>query len=109
MRHLSYGEKSVFVSDGVADALMELARVLSEEGRSETVTVDAVTETGHLVRVTLLLTPATGLIAESTDAVFALPADGGVVDALRARAARVRGTLAREFTERPPDIPGEFA
>jgi hypothetical protein len=109
MRHLSFGEKAVFVTDAVAEALIDLARALSDESRSESVTVDAVTEAGNRVRMTLLLTPATPLAAETTDVAFPLPADDAVVADLRTRTARVRGPAAREFGEEPPAVPGDFS
>ncbi|MFJ6654298.1 hypothetical protein ACIQLJ_16020 [Microbacterium sp. NPDC091313] len=110
MRHLTFGDKAVFVSDAVAEAVIRLALALSDEGRSDTVTVPAVTELGNRIQVTFLLTPHTTLAAETTDSRLELPDedDADVVAAIARRAEQVRGAPARPLLDPPPALPDEL-
>ncbi|MGC5225284.1 hypothetical protein ACPW96_22175 [Micromonospora sp. DT81.3] len=67
MKHVTFGEKSLFVGDDAADTLLEYARVLSDTGAADTVTLRAISPDGNTVDASFLLNANTVLLTESTN------------------------------------------
>ena len=95
MKHLTFADKSLFIDDESAAALLEYARLVSSAGASETVTLRAVGMDGNAAEVTLLLTPAVELVIESTDSPVELPVDQTAVAHMRDRIDRLSGSDAK--------------
>lgn len=68
MKHLSYGDKTLFVDDATADALVEYAGLIAAEQSGDTVTVRAIGQDGNEVQVSIVLNAGTALASETTNA-----------------------------------------
>ena len=90
MRHMMYGEKSLFVDDELAELLMEYAMLIAIEGAgaADAVTLPAIGSDGNLVEVALLLTPSTNLVSETTSSQAEAPVDEWAAAQLRERIRR---------------------
>jgi len=75
MKHLSYADKTLFVDDATADALVEYAGLLAAEQSGDTVTVRAIGGDGNEVEASFVLNMGTNLVAESTTADVEAPAN----------------------------------
>ena len=73
MKHLTYSEKSLLVSDQTADLVLEYASALSNQGASDTVNLTAFGSDGDEVTATLLLGQGAPLMAESVTTSMADP------------------------------------
>lgn len=73
MKHITYGDKTVFLNDDAADILLEYASVLADKGRADTVELQAMGPDGNEVTVTFLLDSGATLMSESTNASITLP------------------------------------
>jgi hypothetical protein len=91
MKHVTYGEKSLFLDDATADALVEYAVLVGDAQRSDAVTVPAWGGDGNRVDATFLLNASSVLVTETTDAPDPDPplTDGTLLADLRARIARL--------------------
>ena len=67
MKHLTFGEKTLFVDDAAAATLLEYAARLADAGRADTVELAAIGPDGHSVTAAFLLDAGTSLMAESAD------------------------------------------
>ena len=67
MKHLSFSDKTVFVGDAAASALLAYAARLADSGRADTVDLNVIGPDGHLVVATFLLDPGASLMAEDAD------------------------------------------
>jgi hypothetical protein len=85
MRHLLYGQKSIFLGDEATDALVDYAALVAQLRTGARVDLKAYTEQGHLVDVTFLLNGAVDLVAESTDLRMPEPDNAAAVAGIRAR------------------------
>jgi hypothetical protein len=63
MQQLTYASKSIFTTDAVTDALLELVTAIDREEHSEVVTVPAFTDEGHLVEAKMTLDASSELVA----------------------------------------------
>lgn len=73
MKHITYGEKTIFLTDETADALLEYAAVLADHKRADTVELEAVGPDGNEVTVSFLLDAGITLMAESTNSTMTPP------------------------------------
>ncbi|MFE7845958.1 hypothetical protein ACFUTX_12305 [Microbacterium sp. NPDC057407] len=90
MKHVTYGENSLLMSDASADALIQYAAALGAENTADTVTLSAIRLEGNEVEVTFLLNPATALMVESATGVATPPPNDEAIASLRARTERLR-------------------
>jgi hypothetical protein len=67
VKHVLYGQKSVFLGDAAANTLFDYAAHVAQLRTGARVDVRAFSDEGNLVVVTFLLNAATNLVAESTD------------------------------------------
>lgn len=107
MRQLTYGATTMYVSDAVSEAVMQFAQAACDAGHGGTVSIPAVTPTGLPMRVTMLLTPATSIVSETTDAEFDTPPDSHDAGEIRARAAGLRSPVAQPLDDSEWEVPGE--
>jgi hypothetical protein len=90
MKHLSYADKTIFVDDATADALVEYAGLLAAEQSGDTVTVRAIGQDGNEVEASFVLNSGTNLVAESTTADVEAPANSTEVAYMRERIQLIR-------------------
>ena len=65
MKHLTYGDKSLFVDDDAAALLIAYTVDLAESGDTDTVDVNAISSDGNVVTVSFILNAQSQLVAES--------------------------------------------
>ena len=112
MKHITFGDKSLFVGDEAATTLLEYAARLADAGRADTVDLNTIGPDGHSVTATFLLDPGAALMAESADdSAFEEPDNSAAVAAMQTAMAALRPTpiasmdadeiaeLARTFNE----------
>jgi hypothetical protein len=87
MKHLTYSEKSLLVSDEAADLVLEYASALSNRGASDTVNITAYGADGDEVVATLLLGQGAPLMAESVTTGMSEPDNSDTVEYIRAALA----------------------
>lgn len=85
MKQLKYSEKAVLVGDDAADALIHYARVISDHGGADTVTLRVINPNGNTVEATFLLTASTVMMVESTSSDLEPPLNSEAVQDLRRR------------------------
>lgn len=90
MKHVSYGEKSLLMTDESADALIAYAAALGAENDADTVTLSAIGPEGNEVDVTFLLNPATTLVIETATGKGEPPDNEFAVLYMRERTQRLR-------------------
>jgi len=82
MMHIRYAEQSLLLGDEVVDLMMEYAVLLAQHGSADRVQVAAIGTDGEPVTATLLLGPATIMVAETARAAFDEPDNGTAVESL---------------------------
>jgi len=87
MKHVTYADKSLLMSDESADCLLEYAKAISLQGSSDTVRLRAVGADGNEVEATLLLTPSVSIVAETASSDMRPPEDPEAVAYMRERIA----------------------
>jgi hypothetical protein len=85
MKHLTYSEKSLLVSDEAADLVLEYASALSNRGASDTVNLRAFGSDGDEVTATLLLGQGAPLMAESVSTSMADPGNDEAIEYMRGK------------------------
>ncbi|WP_309102783.1 hypothetical protein [Microbacterium sp.] len=85
MKHVTFGEKSLFMGDDAADVLLEYARLLADNGSADTVTLHAIGPDGSTVEASFLLNVSTVLMIESTHSDVQPPDNAEAVDEIRSR------------------------
>ena len=73
MKHVTFGEKSLLMSDDAADSLLDYARLLAMASTADTVTVRAIGAGGNTVDAAFLLNHSTVLVVESTNSTVVPP------------------------------------
>jgi hypothetical protein len=89
MKHVKYADKALLVDDDTADALIEYARVLADNGGADTVTLRAISPDGNTVEATFLLNGSTVLMIESTNSEVSPPRNDDITAELRDRIAAI--------------------
>lgn len=110
MKHVTYGEKSLLMSDDSADCLLEYAKALALDGSSDTVRLRAVGADGNEVEATLLLTPNVSIVAETTSAVMQPPENREAVAYMQERIALLTHprNITPEHREREETMSDDF-
>nr|WP_315268280.1 hypothetical protein [Microbacterium lemovicicum] len=94
MKHLTYAEKSLITGDEIADALVEYAAMLSQQGSAEAVEVSAYGSDSSNVTATLLLGAGAPIMAESATSDLPEPDNSELL-------ARIRREIG--LHENPPE------
>lgn len=89
MKHLTFGEKTLFVGDEAADALTAYAALLAEHDHADTVSLSAVGPDGHGVEATFVLDAGTVLMSESADDVFKEPDNSAAIQYIAERSEAI--------------------
>jgi len=100
MKHVTIADKTLFMGDDIADALLEYARVLGNDDHADTVTVHAIGPDGNSVDVAILLNSSAVVVVESTNAEIEPPSNDEAVRYI---------TDAIERIHRPPSAQTEGA
>jgi hypothetical protein len=95
MKHVTYGDRSLFVNDEAADGLMEYARALGSAHLTDTVTLRAIGPDGNDVEATFLLNAGTELLTETASRTVQAPPNDDVETYMRERTRLIMS---------PPDI-----
>lgn len=85
MKHVQFGDKSLFMDDETADLLIAYANALGKEDSSDTVQVRAVGADGNEVEVEMLLNASAQLATESTNSGLEPPRDEAVIRSMTER------------------------
>ena len=96
MKHVTFGDKALFVGDEAADSLTAYAAVLSEHGHADTVVLSAIGPDGHAVEATFVLDSGASLMTESADDVFKEPDNA---TAIRYMAERTESIVNPPFAQ----------
>jgi len=90
MKHISFADKSLFVSDAAADLLVEYAALLGADQSADSVRLRAIGHDGNEVEVDLVLNAATNLASESTNSAAEAPWNDEAVAYMRTRIDAIR-------------------
>jgi len=85
MKTINYAGGAVLTSDAIADAVVDYAAALAKAGSSEELTIPVVLEDGSSSEASLLLGPASQLVASPELDPHGELADDALVDEIRAR------------------------
>jgi hypothetical protein len=107
MKHVSFGEKALLMGDDVADALLEYARLVGDNGGADTVTLTAIGPDGSTTEVGILLNSSTTLVIESTHSDVVPPDNSDVVRDLRERMQAITRPNSAQPEERWTDDDSE--
>lgn len=87
MKHVTFGDKTLFVGDDAADALTAYAAALADHQRADTVTLNAIGPDGHEVEATFVIDQGAALMTETADAAFIEPDNGEALRYMKERTA----------------------
>ncbi|ROQ52659.1 hypothetical protein EDF36_3821 [Rathayibacter sp. PhB152] len=109
MQQLTYASKSLFTTDAVVEALLELVTAIGRRQQSEAVTVPAFTDDGQLIEARLTLDAGSDLIAvpvelQSVDADEASVSEAAVAD-IHSRIRENERTVAHPVIDNEPPFP----
>lgn len=107
MDRIHYAGDSVLTGSEIARALLEYAEALAKVGTSATVDIPTRQPDGSLGRSSVLVGPASQLIADAEDSEYDEVVDDELVAYFRQEAAKVRGESARSHTGEA-HIPGWY-
>src|SRR5918994_7964712 len=85
MKHVTFGDKSLLMGDDAADTLLEYARLLSDTGAADSVTLRAISPDGNTVEASFLLNANTVLMIETTNSEVEPPDNGAAVSEIQGR------------------------
>jgi hypothetical protein len=85
MKHVTFGDKALLMGDDAADALLEYARLLSDTGAADSVTLRAISPDGNTVEASFLLNANAVMLVESTNSEVEAPDNEGAVIEMRGR------------------------
>ena len=83
MKHISFADKTVFVSDEAADSLVEYTALLGAAQSADSVRLRAVGQDGNEADVDFVLNASTNLLSESTNATMEPPENAEAVAYMR--------------------------
>ncbi len=89
MKHVTFGDKTLFMGDDAADALTTYAAVLADNQRADTVTLNAIGPDGHAVQATFVLDSGTSLMTETADDAFIAPDNSDALQYMKGRTASI--------------------
>jgi hypothetical protein len=106
MKHITYGDKSTFMTDEAADTLLAYAAALADHGRADTVELRTVGPDGNEVTATYLLDAGSSMIAESTNSSMTPPENHEAVAYMRERTIRL--SSPPPVTPEDPTMPSNY-
>ena len=109
MKHVTFGDKALFVGDEAADTLLEYARLLSDTSRADTVTLRCISPDGNTVEASFLLNANTILMIESTNSEVDPPENGEAIKEMRERIDAIARPLQATTEEEWDHIDEEIA
>jgi hypothetical protein len=89
MRRIVYAGTVFYTGDELAEALMDYARALGQQGVADTVSIPGRTLQGEIDDVELLIGPASQIVSEPVELIGPELQDARLVDSLRARTAQL--------------------
>lgn len=107
MKFITYSERSVMVGDEVADLLMTYAKLLARTNSADTVDLTTITPNGVEVTATLLVGPATIMMAESSNSTLPEPENSVAVEYLTAQIDLIENPPGP--LQLPPDQTGSYS
>lgn len=90
MKHVTYGEKSLLMSDASADALIGYAAAIGMENSADVITLSAIGMDGNEAEVAFLLNASTAMVVESASGHGSPPENEEVVFYMQERTQRMR-------------------
>ncbi|MFK4836017.1 hypothetical protein ACI3KY_09830 [Microbacterium sp. ZW T2_14] len=111
MKHVSYADKPLLMGDDAADTLLEYARLVADNERADTVTLNAISPDGNTVEASFLLDVSTILMVESTNSEMEPPDNTEVVQEMRERIDAITRPVSVDAQEPPysdSDLPDAF-
>jgi len=91
MRELDYAGEKFYLSDQLAEAVLEYAKALAERGTADTVHLRAYDVDGELIELDLLVGPASQIVTHTIATHLDAPdGDDEAVEKLRRDTARLR-------------------
>jgi hypothetical protein len=99
MKHLLFGQKSIFLGDDAAEALIAYAAHIAKMGSGDSVDMWGINAEGNLVATSFLLNSGSNLTAETTDLEHEDPDNKEAI-------AYIRKQL--DLLSQEPDIVDEF-
>ena len=99
MKHISFADKTMFVTDETADLLVEYAALLGAEQSADSVRLRAIGQDGNEVEIDLVLNTSTNLASESTNSTAEAPRNEEAVEYMRTRIDAIRNPPAVEPEE----------
>ncbi|MCJ1675596.1 hypothetical protein MT355_20210 [Rathayibacter sp. VKM Ac-2929] len=94
MQQLTYASRSLFTTDAVVQALLELVTAIDRQQHSETVTIPAFTEQGRLVEAKLTLNAGSELVAVPVDLQAVGVDEAAASEAAEAAVANIRSRIS---------------
>jgi hypothetical protein len=85
MKHITFADKSLLADDEAVDLLLEYARLLADQVRADTVTLNCVSADGNEVEATFLLEPGAPLMSETTNSTMTAPDNSDAIAYMRQR------------------------
>jgi hypothetical protein len=101
MQEVTYVDETIRVGDEAADALLEYATALADEGRSDYVTLSVLTRDGVERHAKILLNSGSNLLAKDTDDGAAEPDNEPAITYMRERTALLIRTDLAAVTDFP--------
>jgi len=108
MKTIHYAGDAVLLNDELADAVVEYAAALARAGSSAELTVPVVNEDGSILSASMLLGPASQLIATPAPGVKEAAADPELLDEITRQTALIGTTTAEPIDTAPVDGADEF-
>ncbi len=102
MKSITYAGDTFTTGDAIAAAVMEYGKILADAGTADTVTLPIITADGAESHATLLLGPASQMVAESAPDATDELRDDELVARLN---GRIRGFIAADSALDDPDMP----
>jgi hypothetical protein len=109
VQQLTYASKSLFTTDAVSDALLDLVTAIDRQQHSEAVSVPAFTDEGRLVEAKLTIDASSELVSVPVDLEVigldesaASEASDRAVEDIRSRISANQSTVARPIIEDEP-------
>jgi hypothetical protein len=87
MKHITFGDKSLFAGDEAADLLLEYAALLASRSDADTVTMRVMGPDGNESDATFLLDSGAPLMAESTNSSLPALDDSAAISYMREKIA----------------------
>lgn len=104
MKHLTFGDKTLFIDDEAAAVLLQYAAALANTGHADTVQLHAIGPDGNEVDASFLLDAGTNLMTESAEnSLFQEPDNSETISYMREQLVR-RQTGSKPVAVSPDEL-----